>query len=386
MTMITETEMETNIDWLAQSVSQAQKLHPYIPGKPVEQLLREQGLDDLQIKQRVSKTTKLASNENPYGVPPQAVQAMQDAASEAHRYPDGDCFALKQALASEYEIETNQLLVGNGSNELLELVIRCFAGAGDEVVYSQRGFIVYALATTAAGGTGIAVPEADGLTHDLKAMAAAVNANTKVICIANPNNPTGSLLPTDALQAFLDTLPRHVVVILDEAYYEYVQDDISDSIHHLNHPGLIVSRTFSKAYGLAGCRVGYAVADSDLLAVVNRFREPFNVNSLAQAGARGALCDKEWLLEKVAACKKERLRLEHGLLERGCFMAKSYANFVLLQHEKSLEICKLLEDEGVIVRPLAPYGMPDVLRVSVGSFYENTAFLSALDDVLAELV
>ncbi|MDQ6989994.1 MAG: histidinol-phosphate transaminase [Mariprofundaceae bacterium] len=374
-----------HIDWMTQSVNQAQKLHPYVPGKPVQQLLREQGLDELQIEQQVSQTIKLASNENPYGVPPQAVQAMQDAASEVHRYPDGDCFALKQALASEHGVETSQLLVGNGSNEVLELIIRCFAGVGDEVVYSQRGFIVYALATTAAGATAVAVPEADGLTHDLKAMAAAVQANTKVICLANPNNPTGSLLATDALQTFLDGLPRHVVVILDEAYYEYVQDDISDSIHALNHPGLIVSRTFSKAYGLAGCRVGYAVADSDLLAVVNRFREPFNVNSLAQAGAVGALRDKEWLLEKVAACKKERLRLEDGLLERGCFMAKSYANFVLLQHEKSLDICQRLEDKGVIVRPLAPYGMADVLRVSVGNFDENTAFLSALDDVLAEL-
>ncbi len=370
------------VDWMAQTVSQAAKLHPYVPGKPIEQMLREQGLDELQIEQKITQTVKLASNENPYGVPPQAIDAMIEAANTAHRYPDGDCFALKQALASEHGIQTEQLLIGNGSNEVLELMIRCFAGVGDEVVYSQRGFIVYALATTAAGAKGVAVSEHDGLTHDLAAMALAVNEHTKVICLANPNNPTGTLLKTKDLQAFLNDIPSHIVVILDEAYFEYVQDEVSDSIHALQHHGLVISRTFSKAYGLAGCRVGYAVADAGLVSAVNRFREPFNVNSLAQAAALGALKDKDWVLDKVGACKKERERLQTALQERGCYLAKSYANFVLLKHDKALDINALLEERGVICRPLAGYGMVDVLRVSVGSFSENTTFINALDDVL----
>ena len=372
-----------SVDWLDQAVSQSGKLHPYIPGKPVAQMLRELGLDESEIQQRVFKTVKLASNENPYGPPPKAIAAIEKAAVEVHRYPDGDCFDLKQLLAEEHAIQTGQLLIGNGSNEVLELIIRSFAGAGDEVVYSQRAFIVYALATTAAGATAVAVPEADGFAHDLKAMLEAVNESTKVICIANPNNPTGSLLKTKELQLFLDALPRSIVVILDEAYFEYVLDEVEDSIQVLKHPGLIVSRTFSKAYGLAGCRVGYAVADEALLSVINRFREPFNVNMLAQAAAMGALQDKSWVLDRVEDCKQERASLESALAAKGCLAAHSFANFVLLKHESSLPLVKQMEEKGVIVRPLAPYGMPDVLRVSVGSAEENDKFLKVLDEVLS---
>ncbi|MDX8387149.1 MAG: histidinol-phosphate transaminase [Ghiorsea sp.] len=374
-----------SIDWLKQAVSQSTKLHPYIPGKPIEQMLREQGLSEGNIQKQVSKIVKLASNENPYGPPPKAVAAMQLAATQVHRYPDGDCFDLKQVLADNHHVQTNQLLIGNGSNEVLELIIRCFAGAGDEVIYSQRGFIVYALATTAAGAKGISVPESDGFGHDLDAMLAAVNENTKIICIANPNNPTGSLLTTSELQDFLDKLPRNVVVILDEAYYEYVSAEIEDSIQVLKHPGLMVSRTFSKAYGLAGCRVGYVVADEAMISVVNRFREPFNVNMLAQQAAIGALADKAWVLDKVETCKLEREVLESELNQRGCLAAKSYANFVLLKHPESLKVVSGLEEKGVIVRPLSPYGMKDILRVSVGSVIENNKFLAALDAVLGEL-
>ncbi len=370
------------MDWLAQAVAQSEKLHPYIPGKPIEQMLRERGLNDGQIREQIALTVKLASNENPYGPPPKAIAAMQQAAAEVHRYPDGDCFTLKQALVAEHGIQPGQLLIGNGSNEVLELIIRSFAASGDEVVYSQRAFIVYALATVAAGATGIAVSEHDGFGHDLDGMLAALTEKTKVVCIANPNNPTGSLLKTEALQAFLDALPRHVVVILDEAYFEYVQHEVADSIHALSHPGLVVSRTFSKAYGLAGCRVGYAVADDALISVINRFREPFNVNMLAQAAAIAALQDKAWVLEKVTACLDERAHLEAALEQRNCLAAASHGNFVLLRHEKSLSLVKELEEKGVIVRPLAPYGMADTLRVSVGSAEENAKFLQALDAVL----
>jgi len=364
------------VDWMQQAVSQTQGLYPYVPGKPVEQLLREKGL---------SHAVKLASNENAYGSSPKAKLAMQAAITEAHRYPDGDCTILKSALAKHHVREPSQILIGNGSNEVLELVIRSFAGAGDEVIYSQCGFIVYALATQAAGATRVAVPDTDTLGHDLSAMAAAVNDKTKIICIANPNNPTGTLLQNNEIQAFLDTLPRHIVVILDEAYDEFVADIKADSLKSLSHPGLVVSRTFSKAYGLAGCRVGYAVADSTLLDVVNRFREPFNVNSFAQTAAVAALDDHDWVMDKVEKVKSERDRLEFSFKDLTVLGGKSYANFVLLKHPKATKLLHKLEDQGIIPRPLAGYGLADYLRISVGTVEENNMLLKALSIALKQV-
>ncbi|MDX8397138.1 MAG: histidinol-phosphate transaminase [Mariprofundaceae bacterium] len=364
------------VNWMQQAVTQAKGLYPYVPGKPVDQLLREKGL---------SHAVKLASNENAYGPSPKAMIAMQEAVSEVHRYPDGDCTKLKSALAERHAVEKSQVLVGNGSNEVLELLIRCFAGTGDEVVYSQRGFIVYALATQAAGATQVAVPDTAQLGHDLSAMATAVNERTKIVCIANPNNPTGTLLSNAELQVFLDGLPAHIVVILDEAYDEFVADIKEDSLSTLKHPGLVVSRTFSKAYGLAGCRVGYAVAGSSLLDVVNRFREPFNVNNFAQVAALGALGDGQWVMDKVARIKVQRSRLEAALSELGVLGGKSYANFVLLKHKKSAELLNGLEDQGVIPRPLAAYGLPDYLRISVGTEAENDVLLQALEVALLQV-
>jgi len=365
-----------NVDWMGRAVAQTQGLYPYVPGKPVEQLLREKGL---------SHAVKLASNENAYGASPKAVQAMQAAISEVHRYPDGDCNALKSALAARHGVNDGQILIGNGSNEVLELLIRCFAGVGDDVVYSQRGFIVYALATQAAGARQVAVADTRDLGHDLIAMAAAMTEQTKVVCIANPNNPTGTLLQNNELQVFLDALPRQVVVILDEAYDEFVTDIKEDSLKTLKHPGLVVSRTFSKAYGLAGCRVGYAVADAALLDVVNRFREPFNVNSLAQAAGLAALDDMDWVMDKVEKVKLQRARLEIALSDLGLGASKSYANFVLLKHSKAADLLALLENQGVIPRPLAAYGMADYLRISVGTVEENNIFLQTLETALGQL-
>lgn len=364
------------IDWMARAVSQAAGLYPYIPGKPIEQLLREKGL---------ASAVKLASNENPYGPSPKAIEAIRQAAAGVHLYPDGDGTALKAALAAHHGVEVGRILLGNGSNEVLSMLIRAFAGPGDEVVYSRRGFIVYALAAQASGAKGIAVAEADGLAHDLDAMAAAVNARTKVVCLANPNNPTGTLHDNEAIQDFLDKLPRELVVILDEAYYEFVADTLGDSVARLSHPGLVVSRTFSKAYGLAGLRIGYAVADAGLVAVVNRFREPFNLNLPAQAAACAALADLDWVMDKVAAVNAERLRLEGYLAARDLLAGVSYGNFVLLRHAEAKRIWAALEDRGVITRPLAPYGMSDVLRISVGTPEENTRLCTVLAEVLAGL-
>ena len=365
-----------DVNWAACAVPQCEGLHPYVPGKPVEKLLREKGIE---------RAVKLASNENPYGPSPKAIEAMRRAAQDVHRYPDADCAILKQALAERHGVAVHNILPGNGSNEVLELLIRTFAGAGDEVVYSERGFIVYALAAQAAGAKGIAVPESDGLAHDLDAMAEAVTSRTKVVCVANPNNPTGTLHRTGEIQNFLDRLPRDVIVIMDEAYYEYVADELGDSVKRLRHPGLAICRTFSKAYGLAGCRVGYAVADQAIVALVNRFREPFNVNLLAQAGALAAIDDGDWVVEKVAASSGERARLEGELASLRVLGGESYGNFVLLQDRDASGILRGLEDRGIIPRPLTPYGMPEYLRITVGTPEENNALLTTLRDVLRTL-
>jgi histidinol-phosphate aminotransferase len=363
------------IDWTARAVSQIAGLYPYVPGKPVEQLLREKGL---------ARAIKLASNENPFGPSPKAVEAICRAASAVHRYPDGDSRRLKEALAALHGVSPAHILPGNGSNEVLELVIRTFAGPNDEVIYSRRGFIVYALAAQAAGARGVSVPEADGLAHDLEAMVRALTPQTKVVCIANPNNPTGTWIDSTTLQAFLDRLPRQVVVILDEAYYEYVMVEQGEYTP-VRHPGLVLCRTFSKAYGLAGCRIGYAVADPGIVALVNRFREPFNISLLAQEAALAALTDRDWVLEMVALCNTERLVLEAELAELGLLGAPCRGNFVLLRHTAAASILQRLEDQGIIPRPLGPYGMPDFLRITVGTAVENEALLAALRSMLDSL-
>lgn len=366
----------SSIDWAGRCVAQTAGLHPYVPGKPVEVLLAEKGL---------SEAIKLASNENPYGPSPLAIKAIEKAASQVHRYPDGDSAELKRALAAIHSCESANIMLGNGSSEVLRMVIQTFAGLGDEVVYSQRAFIMYPIYARMAGATGVPVPEADGLSHDLDAMAAAVTERTKVVCIANPNNPTGTLHGTGALQQFLDRLPRDLIVIVDEAYYEYVADELGDSMHRLSHPGLIVSRTFSKAYGLAGLRIGYAVADAAIFELVNRFREPFNVNLVAQSAALASLEERAWVEARVADCKLERERLERIFDEWGILAGRSFANFVLLRHNHASRILQMLEDQGIIPRPLGPYGMPENLRITVGSEQENEKLLKAMELVLGQL-
>jgi len=366
----------TDVDWSRRAVQQCAHLHPYIPGKPVEKLLKEKGL---------ASAIKLASNENPYGPAPKAIAAIRKYASGVHRYPDDDAEELKIALAEKHHAKPENILLGNGSNEVLEMIIRTFAGRGDEVVYSEHGFIVYALATIAAGATGIAVPEADGLSHDLNAMVRAVTDQTRVICMANPNNPTGTLHDLNAIQTFLDQLPRNVVVVLDEAYYEYTSAIIGDSIGRLSHPGLLICRTFSKAYGLAGLRVGYGLGDADMIALANRFREPFNVNLIAQKAAMAALDDVDWVLDKVSITLDERSKLESFLAAHLLLGGKSYGNFVLLRHPRSMAILQALENKGIIPRPLAPYGMPEYLRITVGTEEENTQFMMATSKIMRDI-
>ncbi len=365
-----------DIDWSQQAVRQCGHLHPYIPGKPVEQLLAEKGL---------TSAIKLASNENPYGPSPKAIEAIHSYASDVHRYPDGDAGELKDALAKKHAVKPENILLGNGSNEVLELMIRTFAGTGDEVIYSEHAFIVYALAAVAAGANGIAVAEADGLSHDLDAMARAVTQQTSIVCMVNPNNPTGTLHKLSTIQQFLDDLPRNIIIILDEAYYEYTSAIIGDSIGRLSHPGLIICRTFSKAYGLAGLRVGYGIGDADIIALANRFREPFNTSLLAQKAALAALNDTDWVQDKVSITLAERIKLEDFLAEHGLTGGMSHGNFVLLKHPRSTDILQSLENNGIIPRPLAPYGMPDYLRITVGTADENTRFTAELHNIMSHI-
>lgn len=359
------------INWSERAVAQTAMMHPYVPGKPIEALLAEAG---------ITEAIKLASNENPYGPPPGAVEAIRQHAAGVSRYPDGDARVLKASLAERHGVSPAHVLVGNGSSEILELVIKTFAGPGDEVVFSSRAFIMYPLYARAAGAVEVSVPEADGLAHDLDAMAAAVTERTKVVCIANPNNPTGTVHSYADIQRLLDRIPGNVVVLLDEAYYEFM--DASKRHGGLSHPGLVVCRTFSKAFGLAGCRIGYGIANPAIFSLVNRFRPPFNTSVLAQAAALAALKDEVWVADRVAETLAERDGLESWLADAGLLAGRSAANFVLIRHAQSERLMQGLERQGVIPRPLQPYGMADYLRITVGTPAENARFREVLSGLL----
>ena len=366
-----------SINYLALANAGVEQLHPYQPGKPVAELERELG---------ITNSIKLASNENPLGLGAKARAAIELALPELARYPDANGFALKSALAAKLAVHTDQLILGNGSNELIDLVYHTFVAAGQQVVYSQYTFIVYALATQSHGAEAMVVPAKD-LGHDLEAMAAAITERTKLVCITNPNNPTGTFLTKVELSAFLDKVPSQVLVILDEAYTEYVaEDERHPSIEWLaQYPNLIVSRTFSKAYGLAGLRVGYMVANAELISVLNRVREPFNCNSLALAAAEAALGDTEYLNEAVSLNQREMARYEAFFDQQGIKYVTSRANFITLDLERdAAPVYEALLREGVIVRPLAGYGLPNHLRISIGLAQENQRCIEALAKVLSQ--
>lgn len=357
-------------------------LTPYIPGKPIGELERELG---------ISNIIKLASNENPLGPSPKALEAMARLLPELHLYPDGSGFELRSALAKKLGVEANQITLGNGSNDVLELVARAFLAPGLDALHSQHAFAVYPIVTQAAGARAIVTAAHDGrhgprYGHDLAAMAAAISATTRVVFIANPNNPTGTYLGKDELAAFLGGLPKHVLVVVDEAYFEYVSAvNYPNALDWLaDHPNLIVTRTFSKAYGLAGVRVGYAVSSAAVADVLNRIRQPFNVNLLALEAARVALTDDDYLQRSVSLNRAGLQQLTDGLAERGFEWIPSVGNFVTFDLKRPAgPVYEALLRQGVIVRPIANYGLPDHLRVTIGTAEQNQAFLTALDDVLA---
>jgi histidinol-phosphate aminotransferase len=347
---------------------------PYQPGKPISELERELGVTDI---------IKLASNENPLGISPRALAALQDVVSASALYPDGNGFELKSALARKFGLGNEQLVLGNGSNDVLELAARAFLGPESSAVYSQHAFAVYPLAVQAAGGHGIEVP-AKNFGHDLDAMRAAVTPATKLLFIANPNNPTGTFVEASELKPFIASLPEGVLVILDEAYTEYLpRDKRTNTFAWLEEfPTLIITHTFSKAYGLAGLRVGYACAHPQVADLMNRVRQPFNVNSLALAAATAALDDEEFLQRSYALNQAGMQQLTEGFRRLGLSYIPSFGNFVSVKVGPAAEIYQKLLRGGVIVRPIAGYGMPEYLRVTVGLKEQNEKFLRLLEAAL----
>ncbi len=357
-----------------------QAIAPYVGGKPIEELAREMGLE-------VNKIIKLASNENPLGLPESAKRAMQAAMDDLGRYPDGNAFDVKQAISNKTGLPVDWVTLGNGSNDILELAARCYLQASDSAVFAQYSFIVYALTTQAVGAQAIVVPARDH-GHDLPAMLASICPNTKIIYIANPNNPTGTFLTPRDIATFLAKVPAHIVVVLDEAYNEYLDDSerFDASMWVRQYPNLIVSRTLSKAYGLAGLRVGYALAQPAITDILNRVRQPFNVNSLAQAAAIAAIQDDAFLARSKQVNRQGYLQLISAFDRLGLSCVPSKANFVLLHIGSAgggaAAVNAKLLTQGVIVRPVAAYGLPDYLRVSIGLESENASFIHALEAAL----
>jgi histidinol-phosphate aminotransferase len=349
---------------------------PYQPGKPISELAREFGL-------AVDTIVKLASNENPLGVSPLAMRAMQGELADLARYPDGNGFVLKDAICRRFGVESGQIVLGNGSNDVLELAARAYLEPGVEAVYSQHAFAVYPLVTLAMGAIGITVKARD-FGHDLAAMRAAVTPNTRMLFIANPNNPTGTLLGKSELRAFLRDLPAHVLVVLDEAYDEYLPDALkAESIAWLaEFDQLIVTRTFSKAYGLAGLRVGFALAHPRVADLMNRVRQPFNVNSLALVAAAAALQDADFVRRSRDLNDAGMAQLTSGVERLGLDYIPSFGNFVCVRIPNAAQVYRRLLENGVIVRPVANYEMPDYLRVSVGLESENARFLQVLEQAV----
>jgi histidinol-phosphate aminotransferase len=355
------------------------RIAPYVPGKPIEELAREHGLAEDGI-------VKLASNENPRGPSPKARAAIVAACAGVTRYPDGNGYALKSAIAERYAVGRDQIVLGNGSNDVLELATQAFLRPGDEAVYAQHAFAVYPLATQARGATGVEVP-ARNYGHDLDAMARAIGSRTRMVFVANPNNPTGTWIAQAAVKAFLDRVPRECLVVLDEAYDEYLETaQRSPSVPWLaEHPNLIVSRTFSKAYGLAGLRVGFGLMNAAVADMLNRVRQPFNVSSVAQAAALAALDDIDYVAESARLNRAGLIELAGALDAMGVTYVPSHGNFLLVHVGDGARVYEDLLHQGVIVRPVANYGLPAHLRVTIGLPEENRRFLAALESALARV-
>ena len=350
-------------------------LIPYPPGKPIEELERELG---------IKGSIKLASNENPLGPSPMAVQAVMEKVQGLHRYPDGSGYYLKTRLSEKFGLPMSQIILGNGSNELIELIIRTFLSPGEQVVQAFPTFLVYEKVVKGAGGQIISVPLSD-FRIDLNAIADAITADTKIIFLTNPNNPTGSAFSKDEMTGFLEKIPDDVILVLDEAYIEFVSDEgVAQGLELLSaHPLLAVLRTFSKLYGLAGLRIGYGFAAESLIDYMNRVRQPFNANTLAQAAAIAALDDSEFVSRTLKVVKEGLQYLYQNLDEMGLEYLPTQTNFFLIKvPRKGKEIYERMLKKGVIVRSMDSYGLPDYIRINVGLPEENERFVRSLKEIL----
>jgi|CXWL01.1.fsa_nt_gi histidinol-phosphate aminotransferase len=359
-------------------------IQPYQPGKPIAELAREMGLDE-------SCVIKLASNENPLGASPLALDAMINALHDVALYPDGSGYELKAALSKRYAVDPGQIILGNGSNDILDLAARVFLKPGAAAVYSQHAFAVYPLVVQMIGANGISVPARD-YGHDLHAMLSAITPETRIVFIASPNNPTGTLSSADDLFRFMERVSRDVLVVLDEAYNEYLPEaNKADSIKWLKQfPNLLITRTFSKAYGLAGVRVGFGLTHPDVANLMNRVRQPFNVSSIGLVGALAALQDVEFVQKSYALNRAGMLQLTDGFRKLGIEHIPSYGNFISFLVKGDVtntpKVYQSLLQQGVIVRPLGIYEMPHHLRVTIGLESENKRFLESLEYAMGELV
>ncbi len=349
----------------------------YVPGKPLEELERDYG---------IRNAIKMASNENAMGASPKAIAAMRKALGRVHRYPEGGCYYLRQKLCRALHLKPEQLVFGNGSDELLVMAVRAFVGMGDEVIIADPTFLIYEIASSAENGRVVKVPMKT-FRYDLEGMASQINERTKLIFIANPDNPVGTYIETKRLSAFLDRVPSHVVVVLDEAYCEFAQSrkDYPNALNLLKHfSNLIVTRTFSKAYGLAGLRVGYAMTSESLAFTLNKVREPFNVNLLAQEAACAALDDKVFLKKSIRTVEQGRKYIQNELTKLGLSFVDTYTNFILFDLKRDSKVVyESLLKEGIIVRPMGSWGLDTYLRVTIGKMADNRRFLYKLKKVLS---
>lgn len=357
-----------------------QELKPYQPGKPISELEREYG---------VSNILKLASNENPLGPSTLAVAAARQALTEVSLYPDGNGFELKQALAKLHSVPQNSITLGNGSNDVLELLARTFLTPADNAIFSKHAFAVYPIVTQAVGAQAL-VSTPNSADHDqpygynLDEIQRLIDENTKLIFIANPNNPTGTWIKATELEQFIQAVPENVIVVVDEAYFEYVQvTDYPDTSQWLGrYPNLVVTRTFSKAYGLAGLRIGYALSNPEIADLLNRVRQPFNVNAIAQAAALAALQDRSHIEKSVTLNQQGLRQLANGFTDQGLSYIPSVANFICVQVGEPAQVYETLLRAGIIVRPVENYLLPGFIRITVGSSEDNRRVLAALQQAV----
>jgi len=347
----------------------------YEPGKPIEETARELGLDPETI-------VKLASNENPLGPAPAAIEAMKEEATGVHIYPDGGGYKLRQALADHHGLGLENVVLGNGSNEIIELLCHCFLNPKTELIAAEHAFVVYKLMATLFGAKYVEVADPDFI-HDLDGMADAITEDTRLVFIANPNNPTGTMVNQEALDRFMDRLPDHVVAVLDEAYYEFL-DDAPDTVKYVREGrNVCVLRTFSKAYGLAGLRIGYGLASPQVAAILQKARQPFNANSMAQAAALAAMNDSEHVAKTMETNRTGLAFYEQAFMARDLEYVPSAANFVLVKVGDGDDLFAKMLRKGVIVRAMSGYKLPEWVRISIGTMPENERCIEVLDEVLA---